>query len=242
MIVVWRITQRCNLSCPFCAYDRRLNWPRRDTDADAIRRFGGVLSEYQRATGDAVLVSWIGGEPFLFPPLNALTAFFTRELGLQVSATTNGATLASESMRRHVLEHYAELTVSVDGVGSVHDNLRGWPGGYEVLRHAVMQLAQAKRTEKRGPLLRTNVILMRQTVADFERLCLELAAWGIEEITFNQLGGRDRPDFFPAHRLLSTQAALLPQQIASLRIKLGRLGVALKGKQGLPGPHSSQQR
>ena len=49
MIVVWRITQRCNLSCPFCAYDRDSSWPRREADASVIRLFGGVLAEYQRA-------------------------------------------------------------------------------------------------------------------------------------------------------------------------------------------------
>jgi MoaA/NifB/PqqE/SkfB family radical SAM enzyme len=86
MIVVWRVTQRCNLSCPFCAYDRSSSWPRRDADAAVVRRFGGVLAEYQRSTGDRVLVSWMGGEPFLFPPLSELSVWFTKELGLSVSA------------------------------------------------------------------------------------------------------------------------------------------------------------
>jgi len=93
MIVVWRITQRCNLSCPFCAYDQRVNRPRRDADAEIIQRFGAVLSEYQQESGDPVLVSWIGGEPFLFPALDRLTTYFTTELGLRVSATTNGTAL-----------------------------------------------------------------------------------------------------------------------------------------------------
>lgn len=229
MIVVWRITQRCNLTCPFCAYDRSIDWPRREADVDVIRRFGGVLAEYQRETGDSILVSWIGGEPCLFPPLISITAFFTQELGLRVSATTNGTTLANESMRKHVLDHYAELTVSVDGIGCAHDNLRGWPGGYMALRKAVIQLVKAKRIHGRGPRLRANVVLMRQTLSDFEKLCLDLATWGIEEITFNQLGGRDRPDFFPAHRLLPEQASLLVQQITTIRAQLFELGVALKG-------------
>jgi MoaA/NifB/PqqE/SkfB family radical SAM enzyme len=194
-----------------------------------IRRFGGILAEYQRETGDSILVSWIGGEPCLFPPLNSLTTFFTKELGLRVSATTNGTTLVNDSMRKHVLDHYAELTVSVDGIGCAHDNLRGWPGGYTALRKAVMQLVEAKRTHGRGPRLRANVVLMRQTLGDFEKLCLELATWGIDEITFNQLGGQDRPDFFPAHRLLPEQAGLLAQQIAAIRAQLCELGVVLKG-------------
>jgi len=231
MIVVWRITERCNLSCPFCAYDRSLTRPRREADEGAVRSFASVLADYQRKTGDCVLVSWIGGEPLLFSALKLLTVFFTTELGLRVSATTNGTTLSSASVREHVLAHYAELTVSVDGIGSVHDELRGWPGGYAALRESVMQLAEAKRKSNNGPRLRANVVLMRQTIGDFERLCLELAEWGIEEITFNQLGGRDRPEFFPTHRLLSEQVAWLMNEIPRLRARLAGLGVRLNGSE-----------
>src|SRR5262249_45728747 len=162
-------------------------------DADLIRAFAGRLAEHQQATGDTVLVSWLGGEPLLWPPLTNLTVHCTERLGLRVSTTTNGTTLASPDVRRHLLEHYSELTVSVDGVGAVHDELRGWRGGFAALRNGVSHLAEAKRAVRRGPLLRANVVLMGQTISDFERLCIELARWGIEEITFNQLGGRERP-------------------------------------------------
>ncbi len=229
MIVVWRITQRCNLSCPFCAYDRTSSWPRHEADAPVVRQFGAVLANYQRATGDAVSVSWIGGEPFLFPALSELTAWFTKELGLGVSATTNRTTLGSASVREHILAHYSELTVSVDGIGSKHDKLRGWRGGYTALREAVGQLANAKRKNQHGPLLRANVVLMRQTILEFEQLCVELAGWGIEEITFNQLGGRDRPEFFPVHRMLPEDARWLANEIPRLRTRLAKLGVHLSG-------------
>ena len=229
MIVVWRITQRCNLSCPFCAYDRTSSWPRRDADSSVICRFGGVLGEYQRATGDPVLVSWIGGEPFLFPHLPGLTVFFTKTLGLRVSATTNGTTLRSAAVREHILAHYTELTVSVDGIGPVHDELRGWRGGYAALREAVMHLAEAKRQQQVGPRLRANVVLMRDTISDFAPLCLDLASWGLEEITFNQLGGRDRPEFFPAHRLLPEHSAWLAHELPRLRAQLAGRGVRLYG-------------
>ena len=52
MIVVWRITTRCNLSCPFCAYDRRLPFDRSSADPETIRRFLEILANYQQATGD----------------------------------------------------------------------------------------------------------------------------------------------------------------------------------------------
>jgi len=232
MIVVWRVTQKCNLSCPFCGYDRRVIRPRKEADPEIIRRFGVVLAGYQRSSGDSVLVSWIGGEPLLWRPLSDLTVFFTAELGLRVSTTTNGTTLGSPAVREHVLDHYTELTVSVDAIGEGHDELRGWPGGYQALRESVSWLAAAKRSRERGPRLRANVVLMRQTIAGFEELCRELAGWGIDEITFNQLGGRDRPDFFPAHRLLPEQVEWLAREVPAIRTRLGESGVQLKGGEG----------
>ena len=52
MIVIWRVTQRCNLACPFCGYDRQLSWERAEADPTAVQRFGRVLGEYQATTGD----------------------------------------------------------------------------------------------------------------------------------------------------------------------------------------------
>ncbi len=232
MIVVWRVTEKCNLSCAFCGYDRRLQRARRAADVDLVRRFGEVLSNYQAATGDGVMVSWMGGEPLLWPPLTDLTRWFTRHLSLRVSTTTNGTTLGDSVVRQHLLAHYAELTISVDGIGAGHDELRGWPGGYALLREGVKQLAEAKRNAGQGPRLRANVVLMKHTMADFEELCRELADWGIEDITFNQLGGRDRPEFFPAHRLLPEQATWLAGNIPRIRKRLAEAGVRLWGGDG----------
>jgi MoaA/NifB/PqqE/SkfB family radical SAM enzyme len=229
-IIVWRVTQRCNLSCPFCGYDRRIERPRRDADVETILRFGQVLADYQRATGDSVLVSWMGGEPLLWSPLRELTERFTRQLGLRVSTTSNGTSLGSRTVRDHILEHYAELTVSVDGIGRVHDELRGWRGGFAHLSRVIPMLVAERQQSGRGPRLRVNVVLMRDTIGEFEALCAALADWGIDEITFNQLGGDDRPDFLPAHRLLPSQAEWLVINIPRLRVDLARRGGRLGGE------------
>jgi MoaA/NifB/PqqE/SkfB family radical SAM enzyme len=232
MIVVWRVTEQCNLSCPFCGYDRRVQRRRRNADVDAMMRFGAVLADYQRATDDRVLVSWLGGEPLLWPRLHELTEHFTRQLGLSISATTNGTSLGSAVVRQHVIDHYAELTVSVDGIGAVHDDLRGWHGGFAHLSRAIPSLVAERRARGRGPRVRVNVVLMRDTIGGFEALCEELARWGIDEITFNQLGGQDRPEFLPAHRLLSRDVEWLCANIPRIRDELAARGVRLSGGPG----------
>ena len=91
-------------------------------------------------------------------------------------------------------------------------------------------LSTTKRARRNAkPLLRANVVLMRDTIDTFAALCRELADWGIDEITFNQLGGIDRPEFYPAHRLRPTQVEKLADDLSRLRAELLKHGVLLRG-------------
>lgn len=228
MIVVWRVTERCDLACPFCTYDRRLKRSRRTADPDVVTHLGEVLAEYRRRTGDPVLVSWLGGEPLRWPPLRALTERFV-DLGLAVSATTNGTALRDADVRAHVVARYAELTVSIDAVGAAHDRLRGRAGLFVELRAAVGALARARNDTGHGPLLRANIVLQHGVAATLPSLCNELAGWGLDEVTLNQLGGNDRPDYWREHRLRPADSDWLAEHLPGLRAELAAGGVRLAG-------------
>lgn len=228
MIVVWRITTRCNLACPFCAYDRRLPFTRRQVEASKIRTFCETLAAYQRTSGDRVLVSWIGGEPLLLPELPELTRYAT-SLGLRVSATTNGSALRSPVLRQHILDHYAELTVSLDAPDATHDALRGWHGGFASLQETIPQLSAARVAQNRLLKLRLNTVLLRSTISLFATLARTAASWGVDELTFNTLGGRDRPEFFSQNRPTPAQLADFARQLHPLRTELSPRGLRIAG-------------
>ncbi|MDL2259661.1 radical SAM protein [Deltaproteobacteria bacterium OttesenSCG-928-K17] len=256
MIVVWRMLNKCNLMCPFCAYDKRLDITRTAIDPQRAAEFLEALADYRNISGDDVLVSWIGGEPFIWKPLNSLTRK-AWDLGLRLGATTNGTRLGSEAVRQHICRYYSELTISLDGFAAFHEPMRGWPGGFENLSRWVPALAGEARAAGTAPQrgntppqfsgglnvsagnefdspltplkLRINTVLMRQNIDDFPKLCLTLAGWGINEITFNQLGGRDRPEFFPEHRLRPADIDKLENMLPELRAGLEAKGVTLVG-------------
>lgn len=228
MIVLWRVATDCNLACGFCAYDRRLPFARSRVPLVEVERMGRVLGELQAQTGEAVMLSWLGGEPLTWPALLELSSLLKRECGLGISATTNGTTLERQQVRTAVLAAFDEITVSVDGVGDAHERLRGWPGGWTRLERAVRTLVE-QRGVARPPRLRVNTVLMRSTVATFPMLCEVLADWGVDEITFNQLGGRDRPEFHLAEALQADDIAHLRADVARLRPALAARGVRLCG-------------
>ena len=224
MIVLWRITDRCNFGCGFCAYDRSLPFARSDVLADEVARFGSLLGRWAKHRGETILLSWLGGEPFLWKPLLELSAKFSQDTGIRLSATTNGSTLHRPDIRSTILDHFAELTISVDGFADRHDDVRKAPGSWDRIAAGVQALAGA-RTALKCPLrLRVNIVLMRGSIDDFQALCLTLADWGVDEITFNQLGGRDRPEFYPANRLL-------PDEVVRLRDLLPELAAMLAKRQ-----------
>lgn len=229
MIVVWRVTEHCNLACPFCAYDRGLARSRREADPQLFDSIGRMLGEHRRSTGERVLVSWLGGEPFLWKPIFEVSSHLRQQYGLDISATTNGSTLHLRHVFAQVLSDFSELTVSVDGPADFHDRTRGQPGLWTRLRDALSSLAEMRCAGPERLKLRANVVLMRSNLAFFGDLCRSLADWGLDEITFNQLGGRDRPEFFPAHRLRPQDAIELAALLPDLQTELAARGVRLCG-------------
>lgn len=231
MIVVWQITQRCNFSCPFCLYDKRRSFPRRDADAAAVLRFAKLLGEYKMRQQNRVLISWLGGEPFLWKPMFAISRKLREDYGLEFSTTTNGSLLSADQIQDQVLTCFSELTVSVDGFADLHNQLRGKINGWRQLSNSIRLLSRKAKDRGVNLKLRVNSVLMHDNISVFPDLCRELAGWGIQEITFNQLGGRDRPEFFPEHRLRSEEVEQLILQLPSLREELRSQGVLLCGNE-----------
>ena len=114
------INRGCNLTCSFCdLWDNPQNM--------AVEQLWSVLDDAQ-SIGTKVLVI-TGGEPFLHPELSRVIAE-ARSRGLAVNITTNGLLL-----KRHwgwlKDSGVSSLSFSLDGIGDVHDNLRGQQGAYE---------------------------------------------------------------------------------------------------------------
>ncbi|GAB3507808.1 radical SAM protein [Pseudoxanthomonas daejeonensis] len=219
MIVLWRLTKLCNLACGFCAYDRRVPQPRVQSLPAEVERLAALFGAYRESVGQPVLLSWLGGEPMLWPGVLDLSGRLKRQFGLRTSITTNGTRSWQPSSAQALSESFDEITFSVDALETTHERLRGWPGGMARLAEGIQRLANLRRPGS-GPLLRANVVLMRDTLPEFAELCMRLADWGIQEITFNQLGGRDRPDFHRAQALglpdISRLRELLPPLVAAL--------------------------
>lgn len=229
LVVVWRVTERCDTACGFCAYDTRLPRSRREVEGDEALRFGRLVARWAAGRGRRVLLSFLGGEPLLWPPL----APVVRELraqGLALSLTSNGRALAHPGWRDLVLEELAELTLSLDGPPWVHDALRGRAGLAATVLAALSDL-RARRGRDARPRLRVNTVLMRDNLSSFPALAASVAEAGADELTFNALGGRDRPEYLPGHGLRPADVAALASVLPAVRASAGARGLVVRGGQ-----------
>lgn len=227
LVVLWRVTERCDTHCGFCAYDARLGGPRHEAEGGEVLRFGRLASRWAATRGRRVLLSFLGGEPFLWPPL-AQVATALRAEGLALSLTSNGRALADPGWRAFVLEALDELTLSLDGPPALHDRLRGRAGLAATVLFALSDL-RSRRGPAAPPRLRVNTVLMRDNSPTFAELVALVAEAGADELTFNALGGRDRPEYFGDHRLAPADVAAVAAALPAVRAGAGRRGLLVRG-------------
>lgn len=143
-------TRRCNGRCPFCFYRKAIEAKGGppELSLDEIRKVA-------RSTGPLLWVLFSGGEPFLRDDLVEMGAAFhdlcraafltfpTNGLLPEVVAERTGEILA------RCTESVVVVKVSLDGVGSDHDDLRRIPGGFDRALRTVERLAALARRDPR---------------------------------------------------------------------------------------------
>lgn len=197
-VVVVRVNTVCSLSCSFCGYSRDIAFPRSSMEEATMVKLIDLLDRLRSESHRDVLMVWIGGEPLQWSLWQHMGRRML-ERNLPLGLSTNGIRLGSEQVRERVLEQVSELTISIDGLQTHHDPLRQQPGLFERLKMIVSQIQRSPY--RRSVVLRVNTILTRENIAEFPAFVEEMAMWGFDELTFNPLGGNERPEFFRDHHL-----------------------------------------
>lgn len=230
LVVVVRVATDCSLGCQHCGFSRDLSFLRREIDTTTLINLGASLQSIQEGRNQRVLVSWLGGEPFQWTALRDVTMRFKNEFGLALSVTSNGLHLASDSIRSFALSHFNEITISIDGLESHHDLMRNSPGMFQRLERIVDQIHREREAARTR--LRVNTVLTEFNASSFPEFCRKMAQWGFDELTFNPLGGNDRPDFFAKHRLTLDQVNELSAKLDCIRDECLDLGLVILGGAG----------
>ncbi len=171
-VVVWNVTQRCNLHCIHCyASSRDREYPNELTTEE-----GFALLQDLAAFGVPVVL-FSGGEPLLRPDLFTLMRR-ARELGMRAVLSTNGTRIEASEARELREIGVSYVGVSLDGLGPTHDSIRGASGAFSAaLRGIKTCQAEGLKVGLRVTVHRKNAAelpdLMRlMTEERIDRMCV----------------------------------------------------------------------
>ena len=201
------LTERCNLKCIMCDIGQRnVQISSRTTFplAESIGRGEEMMDieDWLTLIDDIVKKRWsplillTGTEPFLYPHLHQLIEYIVAK-GLRLHITTNGVLLS------HYADHLVSLcekpdsiniTISLDGIGEIHDTIRGVKGTFDKAIAGLKEVTKRKREYgKRWPAVNITYTIcnlnyrnMREFVQWFQEQNLD-----IENIIFSHLWFKD---------------------------------------------------
>lgn len=179
-VVIWNLLRRCNLSCRHCyanSFDRDFEG---ELSLDQCLK---NVADLKNAHVPAVILS--GGEPLLHPHVFTI-AKEVKKHGFYLALSSNGILITDE-----VAENLAEIDfnyvgVSLDGIGEVHDHIRGEKGAFlKSLEGIDRAIKKDLKVGLRTTLTNTNY----HQIADMLNLCI---AHGVKKFYLSHLnyGGR----------------------------------------------------
>ncbi len=124
-IVVWNMTNRCNLKCVHCYAEATTQTAEGELTTEEAKRFIDDVAEY-----NAPVLLFSGGEPFMRDDLFEL-ARYAKSLGLRPVISTNGTLITEEKARLAKEAGIMYIGVSLDGLKDVNDKFRGVDGAFD---------------------------------------------------------------------------------------------------------------
>lgn len=136
-VVVWNMTQRCNLRCIHC-YAHATE----KTAADEMSTEAGkALIDDLAGFGSPVLL-FSGGEPLIRPDLPELAEYAVQK-GMRAVISTNGTLITPQMARTLKAIGLSYVGISLDGMEPVHDRFRGVPGAFRKALEGIRNCQQA---------------------------------------------------------------------------------------------------
>jgi radical SAM protein with 4Fe4S-binding SPASM domain len=229
--VVWEITLACDLACQHCG--SRAGRRRRDelNTAEALDLVGQIAELGARDVG------LIGGEAYLRKDWLQIVAAI-RAAGMQCDLQTGGRNLTDERVARAAEAGLCGVGISIDGIGPLHDELRGVPGSFEAA------MAALRRVNAHGLMSAVNTQINARSLPQLREimdLIIDAGAtnWQLA-ITTAMGNAADRPELL----LQPWQMLELMPLLAELAVEGRRRGLFLQPASniGYFGPHESTIR
>ncbi|OGF45878.1 MAG: hypothetical protein A2231_07135 [Candidatus Firestonebacteria bacterium RIFOXYA2_FULL_40_8] len=152
------LTNRCNSKCVMCSY-----WKNTVTEELSFSELVRVFKEAGEAGVKAVTL--YGGEPFLRKDIFDIISV-VKENGMTVGVITNALLINEKMAEKIVKSGIINITISMDAVGDLNDELRGIKGAYEKSVKAISFLQTAAIKLRSTLDIQVGSIISLKTIGD----------------------------------------------------------------------------
>jgi pyruvate-formate lyase-activating enzyme len=175
--VLW-LGQTCNLKCHFCYFlDRIATRSHPEHPFMSLAKARAICDTLVRVYGNSA-VDIQGGEPTIWKPILELVTH-CREIGLHPTLITNALTLdrkeRCDEFRRAGLR---DFLISVQGLGSTHDQIVQRPGAHQ------RQMRALRNLQELGMRFRFNCVLSKPAVPQLPAMAELAVATGAQVVNF----------------------------------------------------------
>jgi len=168
------LTHRCNARCMHCDIWRN----RGKEETLTLDEWKGLLVDLRRWLGPVHIVL-TGGEALLRPDAPQVAACASA-LGFFVEFLTNGYWKDQRRIENLARARPARVTISLDGVGQAHSQVRGREDFWEKTRESIQTLKRLREQERINFSIRLKTVIMAQNLEHVVGVADFAAANGLE--------------------------------------------------------------
>jgi len=184
------VTKICNLKCKMCQLVRsRINTIklnalfRKEKNFLNLKMLKNFLSNWK---GLKPYISLTGGETTLHPEIEKIIKTI-KDYGFTCSMVTNGALLADKA-QKIVSAGLDILVISLDGMQTVHDTIRGVPGTFQKAIEGIQEIIKTRNNKNlKKPLVFINTAVNNENINELEKLVNLAKDLNIDGINFQHI-------------------------------------------------------
>lgn len=195
----YEITNTCNLSCKHCmnssGKESFPGLPLQDSLA--------LIDEMYDAGVRSLYIS--GGEPLTYPGIDSVLRF-CHEKGFKLSLATNGVLVPNHLDA--IADCVCDISLSLDGIGAVHDGFRGMPGMYDEVTKAFACL-------KGKVNMIVSTVIWKGNMDSLEDIVRVVYEAGVSQINFSYL--------VPIGRAINPNIHIAKEDYARIRDEVSRI-------------------
>lgn len=162
-VLFLEVTFRCNAYCSFCG-SRCREVPCEDelTTEELCMVLDDVAARYDASK---IMVNVSGGEPLMRADLCTIMTHAV-SLGFHWGLVTNGTLLTQEMVDRLGAAGIRTCSISIDGIGPLHDRIRSFPGAFQRITEGIHRLSKLPTMEN----IMVSTVVSQQNIDALEEI------------------------------------------------------------------------